>query len=167
MPERKYKYPEKVFFTQNPRSNEIRNAVVDVVKSVEILQGSNLETLSVETQVSQFLVLETAHKKLTELGISGNMHVGEPDDFFKNDPERIAEWLAGQAIGVFTKTHIVSMQEAYESTHKNVITKFTAGLMGDGKKKVPDSVLEYTTQKLTLVHIMSHFCITKEDFGTN
>ncbi|OGE32831.1 hypothetical protein A3C59_04380 [Candidatus Daviesbacteria bacterium RIFCSPHIGHO2_02_FULL_36_13] len=68
------------------------NALNQLVEDPDIKEDAAKEA-EVTAQYWQALL------KLQDLGIEENMHVGKPQEFF-DDPKNVAEYVAGQLIGI-------------------------------------------------------------------
>ena len=88
--------PTKEFYFSNPRSAQIREVSVAIVRKLDTLLHDPEVARSQDRQSQLYAELEMHGGQLIELGIGPNMHVGKPQEAFQADPVVMAEYVAGQ-----------------------------------------------------------------------
>lgn len=88
--------PTKEFLLSDPRSAQIREVCIGIVRRLDTLLHNPEVARSQDEQSQIYAELEAAGGKLIELGIVPDMHVDEPAEAFKANPVMTAEYVAGQ-----------------------------------------------------------------------
>lgn len=88
--------PTKEFLLSGPRSAQIRDVCVGIVRRLNALLYDPAVGKSSDRQSQLYAELEAQGGKLIELGIEPEMHVGKPFEEFQASPVITAEWVAGQ-----------------------------------------------------------------------
>lgn len=88
--------PTKDFYLTNPRSAELREVGLGIVRRLDALLHDPKVSEDQEKQSQLYAELEAQGGRLIELGIEPDMHVGKPEEAFKSSPVTMAEYVAGQ-----------------------------------------------------------------------
>ncbi|HJZ05865.1 MAG TPA: hypothetical protein VJ327_08490 [Patescibacteria group bacterium] len=90
--------PTKEFLLSEPRSAEIREVCVGIVRRLDALLHDPEVAGSQDRQSQLYAELEMQGGHLIELGIKPGLHVGKPLEAFQSSPVTMAEYVAGQLI---------------------------------------------------------------------
>lgn len=88
--------PTKEFYLSNPRSAQLREVGVAIVRKLDVLLHDPEVAQNQDRQSQLYAELEMHGGQLIELGIVPHMHVGKPQEAFQSDPVVMAEYVAGQ-----------------------------------------------------------------------
>ena len=88
--------PTKEFYLSNPRSAQLREIGVAIVRKLDALLHDPEVAQNQDRQSQLYAELEIHGGQLIEMGIEPHMHVGKPQEAFQADPVVMAEYVAGQ-----------------------------------------------------------------------
>jgi hypothetical protein len=95
--------PTKAFYDANPRSKEIREACLPIIRSLKQLLDHTEEAEHVDKSL-MYAQMEKYNERLIELGIEPKMHVGDDPQSFQSNPVKSAEYTASQLLSVTGRT---------------------------------------------------------------
>lgn len=111
--------PDKEMFLSQPRSKEIRKVCLEILRVLHRLMNDE----SIQGNRENFLkAIELQKKRLIELGITKDVHVGSPPGTFIDDPIKAAEYLAGQIIATLDQGKFLHSDEILAGSETLIAT---------------------------------------------
>ncbi|TSC80554.1 MAG: hypothetical protein G01um101425_208 [Candidatus Peregrinibacteria bacterium Gr01-1014_25] len=92
-------YPTQKEYSAHPRARELREITLQIIRSARMILTEK-EGLNPEARQRIYGALEHAQGRLIALGITPKLHVGTFTDADRRTPVKVAEYVAGQIMGV-------------------------------------------------------------------
>lgn len=152
--------PTKKFYESDPRSSQIRQVCIPIIKVIYRLQLDPEIAENFDMRSDLYAQLEVLNGNLIDLGIEQHIHRGKSLEVFQANPVTAAEFLAGQLIP-FTGRKIVSEKEAMPS-----IQEFTAEKVGQTRmiesRDLPQKMEDFRTTRAVVAFIKNAFDVEVE-----
>lgn len=153
--------PTAAFFLSDPRSAELREVCIEIVECATSLSEDSAIASDISSQQQLYAQLEHLGGKLLGMDIAGDMNTGLPEEVYKSDPVKTAEWIAGQLLPL-TGSHVLSETEMIRPIQEFTETR-AENICGIDLEGIPPKVRDFMRGKVLLSFVRSLLDIPPKD----